>query len=203
VGAVVGNAPLVKKVWFPREILPLAAVGSTFVDFLLQSSVLVVAFAAVRWRIGWGYLPLIPIALAVALLFTAACAVWLAAVNVKYRDIQHFLAIALMVWFWGTPIIYPFEQVARKLQAHGLSWLPLLNPYAIVVLSFQRALYNKTDVKTGVDAHGHATYTPMLPHHGYLWYLAVLAAVAAVSAVLLVGAMRTFRRLEGNFAEEL
>jgi ABC-2 type transport system permease protein len=203
VGAVVGNAPLVKKVWFPREILPLAAVGSTFVDFLLQSSVLVVAFAAVRWRIGWAYLPLIPIAIAVALLFTAACSVWLAAVNVKYRDIQHFLAIALMVWFWGTPIIYPFEQVARKLQPHGLSWLPLLNPYAIVVLSFQRALYNRTEVKTGVDAKGHAVYTPMLPHHGYLWYLAVLAAVGAVSTVLLIGAMRTFRRLEGNFAEEL
>src|ERR1700736_5192846 len=53
VGSVVSNAPLVKKVWFPREILPLASVGAVFVDFTLQSSVLVVAFAAARWRIGW------------------------------------------------------------------------------------------------------------------------------------------------------
>jgi ABC-type polysaccharide/polyol phosphate export permease len=203
VGSVVGNAPLVKKVWFPREILPLASVGATFVDFLLQSSVLVVAFAVMRWRVGWGYLPLIPIAIVVALLFTAACGIWLAAVNVKYRDIQHFLAIALMVWFWGTPIIYPFQQVAHKLSSRGLSWLPLLNPYAIICLSFQRALYNRTQVKTGVDATHHAVYTPMLPDHGYLWYLGLLGLVGAISVVLLVGAMRIFRRLEGDFAEAL
>lgn len=197
VGSVVGNAPLVKKVWFPREILPLAAVGANMIDFLLQSTVLVVAFAAMRWRVGWGYLPLIPISLGVALLFIGACSVWLAAVNVKYRDMQHFLGIALMVWFWATPIIYPFEQVAHKLHPYGLSWLPLLNPYAIIVLSFQRALYNRTNVHTG------ASTTPMLPTHGYLWYLGVLAIVGAVSLVLLVGALRVFRRLEGDFAEEL
>jgi ABC-2 type transport system permease protein len=173
-------------------------VGATFIDFLIQSSVLVVAFAVMRWRVGWGYLPLIPIALAVALLFTAACAIWLAAVNVRYRDMQHFLGIALMVWFWGTPIIYPFEQVARRLGHYGLSWLPLINPYAIVCLSFQRALYNRASVKTGPT-----TITPMLPHHGYLWYLSVLALVGAISMVLLVLASRVFRRLEGDFAEEL
>jgi ABC-2 type transport system permease protein len=203
VGSVVGNAPLVKKVWFPREILPLAAVGATFVDFLLQSSVLVIAFAAVRWRVGWGYLPLIPIAIVVALLFTAACAIWLAAVNVKYRDIQHFLSIALMVWFWGTPIIYQFELVAKKLSPHGLTWLPLLNPFTIIALSFQRALYNRTRVQTGVDAQHHPIYTAILPSHSYLWYLGVLGLVGAISVVLLVGAMRIFRRLEGDFAEDL
>ena len=209
VGSVVGNAPLVKKVWFPREILPLAAVGATFVDFLIQSSVLVVAFGVVRWHIGWSYLPLIPIALVVALLFTAACAIWLAAVNVKYRDIQHFLAIALMVWFWATPIIYPFEQIANRLGRYGLSWVPLLNPYAIICLSFQRALYNRTTVVTGScktvagQPACRPPTTPMLPQHGELWYLAVLALVGLVSAVLLVGASRVFRRLEGDFAEEL
>ena len=204
VGSVVGNAPLVKKVWFPREILPLAAVGATFVDFLIQSSVLIVAFGALRWRVGWGYLPLIPIALVVALIFTAACALWLAAVNVRYRDMQHFLGIALMVWFWGTPIIYPFEQVAHRLSRYGLGWLPLINPYAIVCLSFQRALYNRTSVKTGVDPATHnPIITPILPHHGYFWYLGVLGLVGFISVVLLVLASRVFRNLEGDFAEEL
>jgi ABC-2 type transport system permease protein len=203
VGSVVSNAPLVKKVYFPREILPLAAVGATLVDFLLQSSVLVVAFAVAQWHVGWGYLPLIPLAVIVALLFTSACGIWLAAVNVKYRDVQHLLGIALMVWFWGTPIIYPFEQVAHKLHAHGLSWLPLINPYAIICLSFQRALYNKTQVKTGVDALHHPVYTPMLPNHGYGWYLALLGVVGLISGLLLVGALRVFRRLEGDFAEAL
>ena len=204
VGSIVGNAPLIKKVWFPREIFPLAAVGSNFVDFLIQSSVLVVAFAAMRWRIGWGYLPLIPIALVVALLFTVACSLWLAAVNVRYRDIQHFLTIALMVWFWGTPIIYPYQQVAHKLSPHGLSWLPLLNPYAIVTMSFQRALYNRTSVTTGVDPVTHrGTVTPILPAHGELWYLGILAIVGTISIVLGLGAWRVFRNMEGDFAEQL
>ncbi|MHB8464867.1 MAG: ABC transporter permease [Acidimicrobiales bacterium] len=204
VGSIVGNAPLIKKVWFPREIFPLAAVGANFVDFLIQSTVLVVAFAAIRWRIGWGYLPLIPLALIVGLLFTVTCSLWLAAVNVRFRDIQHFLTIALMVWFWGTPIIYPFQQVAHKLSPYHLSWLPLLNPYAIVCLSFQRALYNRTSVQTGVDPVTHrATMTPILPTHGELWYLGLLGIVAVVSIVLGLGAWRVFRRLEGDFAEEL
>jgi ABC-2 type transport system permease protein len=198
VGCVVGNGSLVKKVWFPREILPLAAVGATFVDFLLQSSVLVIAFAAMRWRIGWGYLPLVPLAIVVALLFTTALAVWLAAVNVKYRDMQHFLGIALMVWFWGTPIIYGYEQVAHRLSPYHLTWLPLINPYAIVCLAFQRALYNRRVVNVGK-----ATQTTLLPNHGYLWYVGVLLLVGAISTVLLVGAMRVFRNSEGNFAEEL
>jgi len=203
VGSVVSNAPLIKKVWFPREILPLASVGATFIDFLLQSTVLVVAFGVARWRIGWGYLPLVPFAVIVAIIFTAACGIWLAAVNVKYRDVQHLLGIALMVWFWGTPIIYPFEQVSHKLAAHGLGWLPLLNPYAIVCLSFQRALYNRTRVQTGVDSSHHPIYTPMLPNHGYGWYLALLGIVGAISCLLLIGGMRIFRRLEGDFAEAL
>ena len=198
VGSVVTNAPLVKKVWFPREILPLASVGSTLVDFLLQSSVLVVAFALVRWRVGWGYLPLIPLAIVVALLFTTALAIWLAAVNVKFRDVQHFLSIALMVWFWGTPIIYGFEGIAHRLSRFHLTWLPLLNPYAIVVMSFQRALYNRRRVRTGKT-----TYASLLPAHGYLWYVGMLCLVGCVSALLLIGALRVFHRLEGDFAEEL
>jgi ABC-2 type transport system permease protein len=197
VGSVVANASLVKKVWFPREILPLASVGSTFVDFLLQSSVLVVAFAVVRWHVGWAYLPLIPLAIVVALLFTTALAIWLAAVNVKFRDVQHFLSIALMVWFWGTPIIYGYEQVAHRLSRVHLTWLPLVNPYAIVVMSFQRALYNHRVVRTG------KTTTALLPTHGYAWYVGMLLVVGGVSALLLLGAMRVFHRLEGDFAEEL
>jgi ABC-2 type transport system permease protein len=197
VGAVVANASLVKKVWFPREILPLASVGSTFVDFLLQSSVLVVAFAVLWWHVGWAYLPLIPLAIAVALLFTTAMAIWLAAVNVKFRDVQHFLSIALMVWFWATPIIYGYEQVAHRLERFHLGWLPLVNPMAIVVMSFQRALYNRTVVRTG------KTTTALLPPHGFLWYAGVLLIVGSVSVVLLLAAMRAFHRLEGDFAEEL
>jgi ABC-2 type transport system permease protein len=209
VGSVVGNAPLVKKVWFPREILPLASIGAAMVDFLLQSIVLVGALVIFRWHIGWGYLLLIPAALVALLLFITALALWLAAVNVRYRDTQHFLGIVLMVWFWATPIIYSFQQVASKLP-HSISWIQLLNPFTIVSLSFQRALYNKKIVNCvancgGRNPIGKAGITPtrILPNHGQLWYFGVLAILAAVSSLLMLYTARKFRQLEGDFAEAL
>src|SRR5215470_16715764 len=61
--SVVGNAGLVKKVSFPREILPLAAVGSTLVHFFLQSRVLFAVLALVQWDVAWAYIPMLPVAL--------------------------------------------------------------------------------------------------------------------------------------------
>jgi ABC-2 type transport system permease protein len=197
VGSVVGNAPLVKKVWFPREILPLASIGAAMVDFMLQSIVLVAALAIFRWHVGWGYLLLIPASLVALLLFITALALWLAAVNVRYRDTQHFLGIVLMVWFWGTPIIYGFQQVANRLP-HSISWIQLLNPFTIVTLSFQRALYNKKIVNVGKP-----TQAVLLPNHGQLWYFGILGILALGSALLLLYTSRKFRQLEGDFAEAL
>jgi ABC-2 type transport system permease protein len=193
VSSVVGNAPLVKKVWFPREILPLASIGAAMVDFFLQALVLIAVLLIFRWPIGWTYLPLIPIALAVVVLLSTAMGLWLAAVNVRYRDVQHFLAIALMVWFWGTPIIYSFSTVSKKLAAHGWGNLQLFNPMTPIVLAFQRAIYNK-------GPHGH---TVVLPSNGFWWYLGLLGAVGLFALVLLLVTARIFRHLEGDFAEAL
>ena len=199
VGSVVGNAPLVKKVWFPREILPLASVGSASVDFGLQSLVLIATLVIMRWHVGWTWLPLVPLSLVCVLLFSTALAVWLAAVNVKFRDTQHFLGIALMVWFWGTPIIYSFRQVSDKLGQYHLGNLLLLNPFTIVALCFQRAFYNRASVASADPKKP----IHVLPPWSYGQYLGLLAIFAAVSMLLLVYASRKFRKLEGDFAEEL
>ncbi|GAC1318994.1 MAG: hypothetical protein NVSMB16_15030 [Acidimicrobiales bacterium] len=199
VGSVVGNAPLVKKVWFPREILPLASVGSAIVDFGLQSVVLIATLVIMRWHVGWTWMPLVPLSLICVVLFSTALGIWLSAVNVKYRDTQHFLGIALMVWFWGTPIIYSFRQVSDRLGQYHLGNLPLLNPFTIVALSFQRAFYNRASVSSGDPAKP----IRILPQWGYGDYLGLLGLLAAVSLVLLVLASRKFRKLEGDFAEEL
>jgi ABC-2 type transport system permease protein len=214
VSSVVGNAPLVKKVWFPREILPLAAIGAAMVDFFLQSLVLVAALAIVRWPVGWRWLPLLPAALITTLLFTTALAVWLAAVNVRYRDVQHFLGIALMVWFWGTPIIYSFSQIKLKLEGHHLGNLLYLNPFTSIALCFQRVLYN--DTTHTVAAHSNTARTingvrvahpdisiSVIPRAGYPYYLGLLAVVCVFSIVLLAFTSRVFRRMEGDFAEVL
>ena len=106
--SVVVNASLVKKVWFPREILVLASIGSAVVNFFLQIGVLIVFLAVIRYDVALSFLPLMLPALLVLILLTSAIALTLAAVNVYLRDTQHFLELALLAWFWMTPIVYPF-----------------------------------------------------------------------------------------------
>jgi ABC-2 type transport system permease protein len=194
--SVVSNGALVKKVAFPREILPLASIGAGLVHFFLQGLVLVGALVLFRYDVGFAYVPALPVALAVLVLFLAAISILLAAVNVYMRDTQHFVELALLAWFWGTPIVYQFRLVSDKLGDR--SWLIFLNPIAAVTVTFQRAIYNKVE-PVGKDGN----VIPILPHAGIGWYLLHLGAVAAGSVVLLVIAMHVFGRLEGNFAEEL
>lgn len=146
-GSITGNAPLVNKVWFPREILPLASVGANCVHFVLQGIVLVVALIAFRFNVDWGYVWLVIPAVIALVLLTSAGAVFLSAANVYARDTQHFLELALLAWFWMTPIVYPWQLPADKLGEHGLSSsLTFLNPMIPVVTTLQRAIY-------GTDAY--------------------------------------------------
>ena len=195
--SVVSNASLVKKVAFPREILPLASIGAALVHFFLQAIVLIAALIIFRYDVGVAYLPLLPLALAVLLLFLSAAGILLSAVNVYMRDTQHFVELALLAWFWGTPIVYQYRLVADRLGSN--EWLIFLNPISAVVVTFQRAIYNK------VETVGSAGNTiKILPEGvGMGWYLTRLGAVAAASLVLLGIALHVFGRLEGNFAEEL
>jgi ABC-2 type transport system permease protein len=187
-GSVVAGSGLVKKVWFPREILPLASVGAALVHFFLQTLVLVVALAAVRHPVGWAELPLLPLALVDLILLAAGLALLLSAANVYLRDMTHFVELALMAWFWITPIVYPFTQLASAL--HGRTAIALLNPVTPIVLAFQRALYGE--------------YGKVLPPNlTMLWYLRNLVIIAVAALLLAAFALRVFNRLEGNFAEEL
>jgi len=105
--SVVDNAGLVTKVYFPRELLPLASVGTAGVDFVLQGGVLLLFMLATRaFVVGWNLL-LLPLAMVALLLLTSAINLWIAALNVRYRDTQHIINIVLMTWFWLTPVVYP------------------------------------------------------------------------------------------------
>ena len=192
-GAVVGNAGLVKKVAFPREILPLAAVGSTLIQFFLQSVVLFTVLGLIRWHVAWSYVPLIPLALVALLLITASLGILLSAVNVYLRDTQHFLELALLAWFWVTPVVYGFMTIGKR---KGLfTKVFMTNPVTPIVLIFQRALYgriNNTKLHTGI-----------LPHWSLLTYLGYLGYSFAFGFVVLAIAIAVFGRSEANFAEEL
>jgi len=204
-GSIVNNSGLVKKVAFPREILPLASVGAGLVHFLLQSLVMVAFLLGFHHGPAVKYLPLLVPAIVALLLLSAALGVLLAAVNVKMRDMQHLLDVGLTVWFWGTPIVYQYALVRSKVPASSglfkqtIFTLWRMNPVTPIVLSFQRALYGKTSPRGagGIPIH-------ILPDHaGPWWYLWQLMIVIAFSFALLWLAMRVFRRLEGSFAEEL
>jgi ABC-2 type transport system permease protein len=199
--SVVANAGLVKKVAFPREILPLAAVGSMLVHFFLQSMVLF-AVIAILWRpVAWEYVALLPLALVALLLLTGALGILLSATNVYLRDTQHFLELALLAWFWVTPIVYGFMTIGRRESLFAKIYM--LNPVTPIVLIFQRALYAKLDNPTVVPTAADPKLNQILPHWPMTGYLAYLGYSLVIGAIMLTIAIAVFGRSEANFAEEL
>ena len=199
--SVVMNSSLVKKVSFPREVLPLATIGAAGVHFFLQGVVLAISLFFFHHGVAWSDIGLLPMAIVVMVLVSAALAVLLAAVDVHLRDTQHFLELALIAWFWMTPIVYPYTLAANKL--HRFKIVYLLNPLLPVVLAFQRVLYNQLDYFTTDKVTKIRTLNHVLPHWGFGTYAAYLGVAFVASAILFVVALYVFGKLEGSIAEEL
>lgn len=201
--SVVGNAQLVNKVWFPREILPLASVGAALVHWLLQSIVLVIALFVVQRAPDWPYLPLLIPAVLVLVTFSASLAIMLSAINVYLRDTQHLLELVLLAWFWATPIVWPYPLIAEKLAAHGLpANLGFINPLTPIILTFQRALYHE-DVWNGTRMINGNPVTGVVPAGSVWWYLRNLVIIGVGAIVLLWIGLRVFGRLEDDFSQEI
>jgi ABC-2 type transport system permease protein len=184
--SILNNSGLIKKVHLPREIFPLASVGSGLFNFLIQLAVLLVA-AVVLSSIHWGWhLLYAPAAVVVMVLYGTAAGLLLAALNVYLRDIQYLIELALMVLLWASPIIYPWSMVRDLLGPSVLLTLYTDNPLTLAVLAFQRAM-RSPDVA--------ASYPPDLALK-----LAIAAGIGVIAVLL---AQRVFARLEGNFAQEL
>lgn len=184
-GSILGNAGLVKKVFLPREVFPLATVGSALFNLLIQLAVLVAATIAVgAFPTGsrWLYLPL---SLALLLVWGLAFGLLFAAVNVFLRDVQYLVEIGLVVLFWTTPTVYSWELVKGAVGPLAET-LYLANPLALAVLGMQRTFWVSGDGALTPDALG----------------LRMVVALG-VGTVLLAAAHRLFVRLEGDFAQEL
>lgn len=198
-GSLVAHGGIVKKVSFPREIVVLASVGTGVVFFGLQGIVMILAMAGLRYAPDPVFLPVALLSLLVLLIFVSAVAIFLAGVNVFLRDTQHLVEVALLVWFWGVPIVYSYHSVATRLSHHGLLWLFLADPIAVVVLTFQRFVYAHVH---GINTVSHQRMT-LLATYSVGWYAWMLGIMLIVSIVLFLVALSIFGRLEGNFAEEL
>jgi len=203
---VIDNGNLVKKVYFPREILPLATVGVGLFDFVLQSSVLLLFMLVIGYGFHLAALVLYPLSFVTLVVFTTAMTFWVSAVNVRYRDVQHLIGLALLVWFWFTPIVYPGQKVQEILSKHAVLGVDLwnifvANPLAAIVFGFQRALY--WTVSPVAVVQGKPTVIPVLPDVSLGWLTGLLGLALIGSTLLLLYTWRLFFRLAGDFAEEL
>jgi ABC-2 type transport system permease protein len=190
--SVVDNSNLVKKVTFPREILPLAAIGVALVDYVLQMGVLGLFMLVTGFGIPIPEIALLPLAFVTLLVFATALTFAVAAANVRYRDVGHLLGIALLVWFWMTPIVYAEEQVEGFLEKGSALWTAyFVNPLASVVGGLHRTLY-------GAVGEGEALFDVSMA-----WLAFVLLVVLVVSLVLLRITWGYFFARSGDFAEEL
>jgi ABC-2 type transport system permease protein len=191
-GSIVANAGLVKKVYFPRELFPLAVVGAALVNFCLQLTVLIAAYVFTGAWPRPGNLALVPLALLALVLFATALGLLLAAANVYLRDMQYLVEVGLLLWFWMTPIVYDWTKVYTQLVDNAqLTWvfqIYMANPMTNIVLAMQRALWP--------GGQGTAFY-----YAGNL-YLRLGILIAACSVALWF-CQRVFARSQGNFAQEL
>lgn len=192
--SILANSGLIKKVYLPREIFPLSAVGSALVNFAFQLVVLILGeiFLASRAPVWSLDLLLAPLAFVTLVVFATALGILLSALNVYFRDIQHFVEIALIFLFWASPIVYSFTFVQRALNGSFLEQLYLANPVTIAIVATQKALWGSGSTATGALAQ-------QWPND-----IAVRLLIAlAVSAILFWISQRIFARLQGNFAQEL
>ena len=171
-GTIADNGSLVRKVAFPRAVLPLGAVASQFAQFALTYGTVLVVFAIVGAARSPAAVVVIPVAL-LQLAFTAGLGLLLATAYVYFRDTRHLFDVFLQVWFWLTPIVYSLTLVPSQYRG----WF-LLNPMTLFVTSYQRALLEQA-VPDGV----------------------VILTLVAITAVTLGAGLIVFTRFEPRFAE--
>jgi ABC-type polysaccharide/polyol phosphate export permease len=169
--SLVDNRNLVTKVYFAREVLPLAHVGSSLLDFFVAAFVLAGLMAWYGVKPGVGLL-LVPLVLVLQVCFSLAVGLILAAANLFYRDVQFILQVGMLLWMFASSVVYPIPR------AGGLEWLVYANPMTPFI-----------DAYRGLILSGRIAFEPPF------W------VASAIALVLLVLAWRWFRRVEGRFGE--
>jgi len=143
--SVVANSNLVKKVYFPREVLPISSVLANLVNFLLALLVLFALLIVFRVRLS-PYLWMLPIVILVQTCFILGIALVLSAVNVFYRDTLMVMDVVMLAWFFLTPVLYPIEILPRSYQVFGITldihrMMYILNPMASLIAAYRDLLY--------------------------------------------------------------
>ncbi len=173
--SLVGNGHLISKVYFPRLIIPLSAVAVSLIDFLVTLPILCGLMAWYGTALTWRF-ALLPLFVALAVLAAVSVGVWLAALNVKYRDVRFVIPFVLQFGVYISPVGFGLGAVPEQYR-----WLFILNPAVGLIEGFRWAL---------------------LGQPCELIRYAVAVTAAAVGATLVAG-VRYFRRTEKTFADRI
>jgi len=171
-GSLVANTNLVSKVYFPRLVVPLAAVLAGLIDLAIGFGLLILLLIGFRTVPGPLVL-LLPVFVVLAILTAMAVGIWLSALDVQYRDVQYAIPFLIQVWLFATPVVYPASLVPAQYRA-----LFGLNPMAGVVEGFRWVLLPDQQPPT-----------------------ALMLVSAAVVVLLLSTGILYFRRMERIFAD--
>lgn len=182
--SVVGNAFLIKKVYFPREVLPLSSVFSNLIHFLLALPLLFLLMMVMKVAITpWALL--LPVMILVQLIFTIGLAMVLSTLNVLYRDTPMIMEVVLLAWFFLTPVFYPIEVLPQSRLLWGM------------VLDVRRLVYISNPMASII-----ASYRVIL-YHGAPPAFDFLSRTAVTALAMLVVGYLFFSRYSRTFAEEM
>jgi len=168
------NAPLIKKIYFPRELFPIASLLAAFVDFLIAAIILIGMMFYFQVPFTVNILFVVPILL-IQIVFTLGVCLFASAINAYYRDVKYALPLVVQLWLYASPIIYPVTMVPEQLRT-----LYFLNPMAGIIHGYRTVLIQG-----------------LPPDYHYLG----IAAVGSV--VLLIVSYLYFKRVEMTFADVL
>lgn len=170
--SLAASSNLITKVYFPRLVVPLSAILGGLVDFAVSLLVLLLLMLRYRLALGWGIV-LLPVLALLALLAALSVGVWLAALNVQYRDIQQAIPFLVQIWMFASPVVYS----AGVVPPGSLRLVYSLNPLSGVIQGFRWALFGTA------------------PPDSLMWVSFLVVGVLLVTGLLF------FRHLEDTFAD--
>jgi ABC-2 type transport system permease protein len=172
--SIISNGNILKKVFFPREIIPISVVTSNCINFLI-SFVIMFVFIAIS-GLGFSvYLIFLPLIILIQYILLLGIILITSSITVYFRDLEHIINVLLMLLFYGTPIVYSMEMVPDNMKG-----LLLLNPMTSIVNVYRDVLFYQR-----------------MPDFFYTMIMLV------ISILILVSGIYIFNRLQRNFAEEL
>ncbi|MGR4009514.1 ABC transporter permease [Leucobacter sp. 1207-22] len=184
--AIVDNKALVKKIFMPRELFPVAAVGVALVHFLPQALVLLVVALFLGWTISFAAVGAFLLGVFIILLFALGLGLFFGALNVAYRDSRNFVDLILMFATWTSPVLYSWTMIRDR----APDWL--------------YNLYMANPMTTAVELFHDAFWLPMAGNTSRPDHMLLNIGIGlAISIITLLVGQLVFRRLEGKFAQTL